>query len=610
MKNILLNFYNITLDFLYEHRQALFVMILVGFIAGFPQVIARKALGPSYQGIPYLIHDSEAEYMNRIQDIIDGYTNVSSPVFFEYKDSISFMPPTGEYLFYIFPMKFFGLSISNIIFYSRFIHPAILFILVYYLLFSLLNRQDTIAKISAISGALLVTVGYDVSDYKSFINYLLHGEFISSGFLWDRLVNPITGALLLFLLLILLNRITSKDKKNISTFLASLTLSCMIGYIFSFAMGFGIALLLSAVYFYKKEFNIAGRLLVVPVSATLINLIYFYEVFSTMSGRVSLSDPRKNGLFYTHEPLLNLISIATLLFIIVCFLFFYKKDTYSKDKSWWLFGSVIVASCVLVYNQQIITGRAVWPQHFVQYTIPLCILIGTVYLHNIFRFRAKFLLATAIVLMLILSAVSAYRIINSANYTLPNYLELQSFSGVIDYLNQNAGKDCVVYVVSKYDSDINRFIPGLTSCNVYHSFNIYGGVPEDRVMHNLIVDLRIKGIKKQDINEHFSDNFVYMRKYFFRDWNDLYYLPDKWLKRVGDKEEIDHYFDTMESKIEDEYAQSLTNSLYSDLSKYRLDYFVVDKELQPEFSKNKYPFLLLEKDLGRYVIYRFVKRDK
>ena len=105
----------------------------------------------------------------------------------------------------------------------------------------------------------------------------------------------------------------------------------MIGYIFSFAMGFGIALLLSAVYFYKKEFNIAGRLLVVPVSATLINLIYFYEVFSTMSGRVSLSDPRKNGLFYTHEPLLNLISIATLLFIIVCFLFFYKKDTYSEN---------------------------------------------------------------------------------------------------------------------------------------------------------------------------------------------------------------------------------------------------------------------------------------
>src|SRR5258708_2752304 len=81
---------------LVRHRFAIITALIVAFLYGMPQVIAMRALGPAYRGFPYLINDSEGEYMGRIHEIFDGHYSISSPVFHEYKDSVIFV---GRFIF-------------------------------------------------------------------------------------------------------------------------------------------------------------------------------------------------------------------------------------------------------------------------------------------------------------------------------------------------------------------------------------------------------------------------------------------------------------------------------------------------------------------------------
>jgi hypothetical protein len=295
-------------------------------------------------------------------------------------------------------------------------------------------------------------------------------------------------------------------------------------------------------------------------------------------------------MFFTREPLINLISLASLIGVVLCFVIFFRKDIAGeREKRWWFFSLATVIASEFVYNQQLITGRTVWPQHFVQYTTLLSMAIMAVFLHNIIRPRAKNLWCVAVALLLVISALFGWRTLGAVQNTMPKYTELQSFSGVFDYLNANAPKDCVVYVSSDYGNEINRFIAGFTSCNVYYSYYIYNGVPAERIMHNYLVNLRLRGIKLQDLKEHFYENPFFTTSYFFRDWNDMLCnnmsgCGDKWLRKIADKKEIDQWFASVEKDVEQKYT-----------------------EQQPQVNEKHFPFLSLRGKFGRFAVYAVVK---
>lgn len=596
-------------NFIFDHRYAIFTAIIVACLAGFPQIIARNALGPADRGIPYLNNDSEGEYLGRIHEILDGYLSVSSPVLYEYKDSISLAPPTGELIFYVLPMKLTGLSLSNIVFLSKFVLPALLFFIVYLFILSLLTHIDYGARLSAIAGALLIVMGYDAYDYRNFVYNIMHGTTDAAGLLWNRLVNPISGAILLFLFLWLLALILKGKRGWLVIAISGLVLSAMSGYIFSFALGLTIPVLVGFYFVWRKNWSMFLRVNIPVLMALLINIFYFAGVFLTMNGGLSLSDPRKLGMFFTHEPLINLISLASLIGIVFGFIFYYRKDMANEtEKRWWFFSLATLTACELVYNQQVITGRTVWPQHFVQYTTPLSMAILAIFLHNILRRHAKRLWITATATLFIVSALFSWRMIGAVvPYTMSQYTELQSFSGVFDYFNINAPKDCVVYVSSDYDNEINRFIPGFTSCNVYHSFHIYNGVPAERIMHNYLVNLRLRGIALNEVEKHFYDNRPWSQAYFFRDWNDMFCCDDKWLAKIGSKSEIDQWFSDTEKEVEKQYTEYLKGDLYTELAQYRLDYFVVDTTKQPQVNEKNFPFLSFRGKFDQFAVYAVIK---
>ncbi len=600
--------YQAFLRFLSYHRYAIFMALIAGCIAGLPQVIAREALGSADLGIPYLVHDSEGEYLSRINEILDGHPSVSSPVLYEYKNSIALMPPSGELLFYVLPMKLTGLSLSAIIFLSRFFYPAFLFFLVYLLIFSLLNRRDAGAKISAIAGSFLIVIGYNLVDYRGFISYLIRGGNWQETLVWDRLVNPITGAILLFAFLWLFLRAVNKKDRYLSLVISALILAVMSGYIFSLALGLTISVLVGVYFAWRRNWPLFVRALIPAVTMLVFNAAYFSSVFLAMGGGFLASDPRKSGMFLTHVPTLNMISIITLAAVLLFLAVYFRQDKAGEEeKRWWWFSLATVLASVIVYSQQIITGRTVSPQHFVQFTTPLNIAVAVVFLHNIMRFRVKILWWVMISLIFIISAISGWRLLSAVPSVIPQYADLQSFAGVINYLNANAPPDCVVYVSSDYGNEINRFIPGLTSCNVYHSFYIYNGVPADRVMHNFLVNLRLRGIAPAAVDKHLDANRFWAQAYFFRDWNDMFCCRDKWLAKIGNKKEIDQWFVSVKKDIERQYVEDLSQDLYDELIRYRLDYFVVDVTKQPQINKKNFPFLAFRGLFGRFAVYAMIK---
>jgi hypothetical protein len=593
--------------FVRQHWLALSISIMVGLVAGLPQIIAKHTLGPDYQGMPYLVaNDSEPEYVARIQEIIDGHWSVSSPMLYEYKDSTALMPPTGEFLFYFLPVTLLRVSLPSWLFFSKFLYPTLLFFFAYLFVLSLLTSQDTGAKTTAAAGALMATLGYDGINIRAILSYLIHRAPISTSLLWTRPVNPITGAILLVILLWFLSNIFQGRNSWRMVVGAGLVLGAMSGYIFSFALALIISGLLGLYFLWQKHWSMLLKLWLPIIIGLGLNAIYAFNVIFALRGKVSLSNPLKTGMILTHVPLLNAVSYIVLGLVILLSLIFFKRDVSPHTKKrWWFFVAALAVACVGAYSQQIITGRAIWPQHFVQYTKPLGVLVLAVLIHNVFRYRIRIFWQLSVLGMLVIPIFLGWRILDGVGYTIAQYRITQSYAGVIQYLNSQAPKDCVVYVSSDpFDQMLNRFIPALTQCNDYHTYYLYNGVPNDRILHNYLVELRFNNLKTKDVAQYYNAQRFYTTSYFFRDWRDMLCCEnDRWLAQVSDKAEIDRWFIDTEKTVEQAYTQFLKKDFYTELTKYRLDYVVVDTSKQPFVNDKNFSFLKLKGVFGQYKVY-------
>lgn len=230
--------------------------------------------------------------------------------------------------------------------------------------------------------------------------------------------------------------------------------------------------------------------------------------------------------------------------------------------------------------------------------------------HNMLRPHWKGIIwKISIGIVLVIALLFGWRGFQSASAdTLTKFSEHQKFAGVTEYLNEHALKDCVVYVSPAYPSEINRFIPALTSCNGYHSFYIYSGVPRERIMHNYLVHLKLLDLKVKDVRAHFYKDPFYTTSYFFRNWNDMLCnnlsgCGDKWQAKFSDKTEIDRWFAGVEREVEARYAEFLKKDFHAELLKYRLDYFVVDIMKAPRVNEKNFPFLIPQGVFDGFAIY-------
>ena len=571
-----------------NHRLALIFAFFVGLIYILPQILFIFSLGNNYQGVPFMQIDDENIYVARMHDILDGYYLLGSPVFFDYKDQYPMVPPVSEY-FYVLPSLILKIPLVYILIASKFILPTILFLLIYFLIYKLVDFENVNKKLTAVGGSLLVVLGYDLVDYN-FLWHFLNGNVDPAGWLiWARPVNPILGAIFLFSFLLFILRVFKINNKKTDIFVAGLFLALMISsYFFSWGMAFSILFILGIIFLIKKDYIKIKKLFYIFFVAIIITIPYWFLVFSA-SKSVWYKDAQKmSGLLHTHQMVVNKILLLSLVFYILFYVYqkFYKNYIIQKD--WFVICVSFIIGGLWAFNQQIITGIVIWPFHFVQYSIPLAIISLILMFYYILRERIL-LWRVFIILMIILSlsyGIFTHYKVYGIYYK--KYASYQNYGSVFSYLNQKTEKDSVVLVNEKQE-DLTHLIPAFTHNNIYISTYRFTLIPEakKRFYHNYLVLLKLKGVTPENINGYLFENREEASTYLADNWYSL--LHNNYFNNIDNS-----YFEEMFISLSDDYKVFYSNDFQAELKKYRLDYILSDGELAQslvdEFSEIKLIF--------------------
>lgn len=594
------------LNFIYSRWFVFIIAVFVGAVSVFPYYLAQYSIGYSYQGMPLLVQDSEGEYLGRVHELQEGNYSIASSVFFEYKDWPSIVPSIGEWIYFI-PSYLFGVSVIDINMFFKFLFPTLLFLLIYVFLKDITKNSIFWSVI----GGLVVTIGFDLPSVH-FLKKLLFDDFNGYVSTWTRPVNPITGMLALSGYLILVYRIfNGQSKKYI---FSGLILGLMIGYFFSFVYaGILTVLLILFCFFNKNKDRVFKLIMILVIGALGVLLIIGGEVVSLILGQAigGLNDPRFQGLFYTRLPLINKTSLVfTIIFLFFTwFTYFYKKEKLWLE-NWWIFCIALLFTNQIVFNIQIILGWTIWPQHFAQYTnVALSLVLVVTLVRGVVPVFPKLTRFFGWVLLFLLVLLLVKTLPNNQD-TLPILLDFQKQAPVMQWLKERDENGCVVFVVQDNTIvlELNRFIPAFTNCDVYNSYHIYQGVPRDRVFHNLLIWLWMKGVTEKELPIFLEKENVWIRAYLFRDWRDMFCCDgDPWIANLGTKEEWNEWYDKEKEKIMKSYSIFLRQDIPSELKKYRLDYVIIDGVSRARNNLDSFKGINLVYSDDRYKVYSFQK---
>lgn len=585
-------------DFFIQHKLALVLSFLVGIICVLPQLVFIVSLGDDYKGVNMLATPNEEAYIAIMEEILDGHPRVASMPFFEYKDKTPLLPST-LFRIYTVPVQIFNVSLSNVVIAGKFIFPAVLFFIVYLLLYDLLktkNEKEHKLKIYfSITGGTLIVFGFELVDYHSMISYL-QGLSSPEGFLiWTRPINPVSGAILLFFFLFCLNKFNlQKHKKWLIWCGLSLALM-MASYVFSWTLAVVILGLYAFGALVKKRWHDFISYIVVLSLGILFSIKYWIANISASKLDWYGEASARIGLLHTHEAHFNKFVIAMIfIFLAVSIFAIYKKILYRPFPYWWWFSVVLLSSSLVVYNQQVITGIEIWYYHYVFYTIPFMYVVFILLLWFVFReVYSKFSKIAVTIIFLISVSLGIFYQVSAYNKRSPEYVERQYYREVFDFFNE-AEKDCVVLVEEKELDWWSINILAFTHCNLYYSGENQSVIANpDDFYYRFMASLRISGVDGDDIEQYIERNKNQVE-------SALQYQLQRTLGYP------DHKLEERLLEIPEDYRRFVKEDFYTQLSKFRIDYILSQGELNEDIIAN---FSNLEKvrTIEDIVIYKINK---
>ena len=291
-----------------------------------------------------------------------------------------------------------------------------------------------------------------------------------------------------------------------------------------------------------------------------------------------------------HTPIINKFLLAASLIFVICAAFeFYRKRSLRHFALWWWFCALLLLSCWFAFNEQVITGMTVWLYLFVQYTTPLSVVVFLVLRHTYFSalFPRAWNLALGVAVAASLSVGVASA--QSYKYLLDDFLLRQSYMPVFSWLNNNTPVDCVV-LVDEARENLAMLIPAFTHCNTYVNTYTFFNIPEERVLHNFLVLLRLKGIAPQNTRAYLASHPGEVNGY-------LYNSIDQSLFS-GINAETEQHID----EIVPAYQNFYRNNFESELKKYRIDYVLttIPGALPTDLTLKK------EAEIGTFTLYKLI----
>jgi len=553
------------LSWLKRHAVVISLSILVGLLSAAPGVLARISLGQAYKGMSFFYLDDEYTYTARMQEIVDGHWLVGSPYFFEYKNYLPTIPPFGEF-FYALPVLALGLPLVDVVLAAKLIFPALLFLLVWLLFKALAGgsaEKPDDWRVTAAASGLVICLAYD----QAFLKALLPGSRALLLSLWTRPVNPIIGALIVFLFLSSL-WLAMNEGKKFHIVLSGILVALSFSYFFSWGLVLSVACMLVFLQLFNRHWIAVRRLLYVMLAAAIGSVPWFIYMFFALA-RGGADAAGRNGMFFTHVPTLNLtilVTIAVYALLSAYFILFRKRQLYKEN--WWIYSAAILFGSLWVYSQQIVTGRTIWPYHFVQYTKPLGIFVVMLLGYKLFSPICPRFWKGLMLVLCLLSLACGTAMAASYRFKLEDYRNIQKYAVVDNWINANTPKDCVILVEN--DEFLNSQIAAMTHCNVYSYAWSFSGVPLDRVVHNYFVHLRLEGVAPADAEDYMRAHYGDLKSIYFKNWDQLF------------STRLDDWLIPKIKQTADEYKIFYGKDFSREIGRYRLDYVVADRVLTAE----------------------------
>ena len=514
----------------------------------------KVVLGDQYEGITSEIIDDELFYMARIKDIMDGHLTLGNAYLAEHKNQLPQQLFLPEFVL-AQPLKLLNLDIVQARIIYNFVLPAIAFILTY-LAFYLIYPSRFWASLFTFFlffGLYLFKFTRPVIPQFVFIFWL--SQFI---FLWQLLKNPSNKT---FKLLNILN-------------------FGLLFYLYPFYWTFYLVffVILVSVYFFREKM-LSKQFFKILVEGLIIGFLYFYLSFSASRLVEYQETLTRIQLVFSHSPSeIKTVFPAFLVLILFGILYRFKFIKINKEILFFILG---IVSILLVTNQNILTGQKF---EFGHYRMPsVFFLIFAIYYlwsktFKLLNFKLRFLIASLVV---IASAGGVYNYTQRILEISERSIYTQKYAAIFDWLNKNTSPDSVVYA----NEEISGKVPVYTRNNVFYSryANLFI-MTDEEVYERFILN---------NFFEEFDKDFVIKneRAIFGVRYIDRYgdaVQANKWRKLAGLKLKDETRLPENEiEKVLTKAGEIQRSPFEKNLKKYQVDYFVWDKNKDPNWNLEK-----------------------
>ena len=561
-----------------NHWIVLALAVFLGFLMILPFFYFQMVLGDDYKGILNQIIDDELFYMVRIRDVMDGHPTLGNAYLAEHKNQLPQQLFLPEFVL-AQPLKFLNLDIVQGRIIYNFVLPAIAFILIY-LAFYLIHPSRFWAGLFTaflFFGLYLFKFTRPVIPQFVFIFWL--SQFI---FLWSRFFGSKKSRIL--------DSQSESGQFHFDWFLLLNILNFgLLFYLYPFYWTFYLVffVILASVYFFREKM-LSKQFFKILIGGLIIGFLYFYLSFSASQLPEHQETLTRIQLVFSHSPSeIKTVFLAFLVSILIGIFHRLKAIKINREVLFFISG---IISIILVTNQNIITGQKF---EFGHYRMPSVFFLtfAVYYLLSQIKFfppvadqpkaenfKLKFLFASLIV---ILSAGGIYNYTQKIFEVSERDVYTQKYAAIFNWLNKNTSPDSVVYA----NEEISGKVPVYTRNNVFYSryANLFI-MPDAEVEERFILN---------NFFEEFDKDFVVKneRAIFGVRYIDRYgdaVQANKWRKLAGLKLKDETRLPENEiEKVLTQAGEIQRSPFDKSLKKYQVDYFVWDKNKDPNWNLEK-----------------------
>lgn len=572
-----------------EHQVAIILALVASIITAFPQVYFRidDRVESAYQGIE-LIPDSP--WFARVREVQDGYTNFGAMYTKEGKGDPYLLQPLGSIVVGHLG-KVFHLDINNTILLSKIVLSFFVFLLLYHFV-HLISKQKLAALVA--SSAFLLA---DSIMTPFGITQVLHGLSPDNFLQISRPVNPLMVYILFFGFLVSFLQFYRRGGWEYGILSAVLLGFNFYNYFYAWSFLFAFGGLLGLFLLSKRKWKHALKVFLVYFGGCLVAIPYIINLFRAAQYPAYEEVASRIGIIYTHEPVffIGVVPIAALL------LFLWKFAR--EDIGNYLFGLALLLAPVVTQNQQLITGRVMQPDHYHQFMHkPIAVVFIATILFCLFdRYKIGYKRTIATFLILVSFSIGIFTQIHSYNHDegdgLEKALTRQKYGPALDWLNTNAKKRSVVFA----NDEMSHMTVIYTPFDVFHHRSALFttlSITDERLQESFFTFYRLRGIGAEHAEAVFFDE----RKVVSGELYGIYYkklfgsyeaVPDEKIRQA-----VSAYQGTMSESTEDWLVRVW--------SKYDVSYVVWDKDANPDWELDQYPFLTLVGEFGTIRMYSFI----